>query len=44
MEIAAFEELAVVDNQIIVGDNPDSWLWREDAFKLDSESYIGSTL
>ncbi|XP_024382123.1 uncharacterized protein [Physcomitrium patens] len=40
MEIAAFEELAVVDNQIIVGDNPDSWLWREDAFKLDSESYI----
>lgn len=40
MDIAAFDDLAAIDNQIVAKDNPDSWLWSED-FKLDSESHIG---
>jgi hypothetical protein len=41
MEINGFDELAAIDNQTIAKDNPDSWLWAEDPFKLDSESHIG---
>lgn len=41
MEITTFdEELAAIDNQIIAKDNPDTWLWPEDPFKMDSESHI----
>lgn len=41
MDIAEFDDLAAIDNQIVAKDNPDSWLWPEDPFKLDSESHIG---
>ncbi|KAG0581946.1 hypothetical protein KC19_3G022200 [Ceratodon purpureus] len=40
MEIPNFDELPDIDNQTIAKDNPDSWLWPEDPFKLDSESHI----
>lgn len=40
MDIAEFDDLAAIDNQIVAKDNPDSWLWPEDPFKLDSESHI----
>lgn len=41
MEIASFDELAPIDKQMIVRDDTDSWPWRDDAFKVDSESTLG---
>ena len=38
MEIPTFDELTAIDSQ---KENPDSWLWPEDPFKLDSASHIG---
>lgn len=40
MENAAFDELVAIDDQEIVRDDTDSWLWRDDSFKMDSESDI----
>lgn len=41
MEIASFDEVAPIDKQMIVRDDTDSWPWRDDAFKVDSESTLG---
>lgn len=40
MENTAFEEFTAIESRIIVSDNPDCWIWREEAFKLDSESHL----
>lgn len=44
MENAAFDELVAIDDQEIVRDDTDSWLWRDDSFKMDSESDIGDCI
>ncbi|XP_024361704.1 uncharacterized protein [Physcomitrium patens] len=40
MEVNAFDELVPIDDQINESDDSACWLWRDDAFKLDSESNI----
>lgn len=41
MDITPFDDLDATENQTVAKDNPDSWLWAEDPFKLYSESHIG---